>query len=70
LILKLYICEMKLSKYKDKKYFFYYNNVYGLYTLHGLENTFYQLDCKYIGYWYNLKRKGFWLEKKYINLWI
>lgn len=50
---------MKTDKFKDKKYFFYYNDVYGL---HGLENAFYQFNSKYIGYRYNRKRKGFWLQ--------
>jgi hypothetical protein len=58
---------MKSLIYKDKKYFFYYDDKLGL---HGLENAFYQPNRNYVGHWYNRKTKGFWLEKKYINLWI
>jgi hypothetical protein len=51
---------MKSLIYKDKKYFFYYDDKLGL---HGLENAFYQPNRNYVGHWYNRKTKGFWLEK-------
>lgn len=60
MILKLYICEMKLSKYKGEYHLFHYNGKLGL---HGLENAFFKVYYGgYIGYHYKRTKKGFWLE--------
>ena len=47
---------MKTKKFRNT-YWIWYKTDNGI--LHGFDNS----DDEYIGYWYQHKRKGFWLRK-------